>query len=117
MTSGNDWDVRLTGFTIRVNGGVSGTGAGRASPMPNGFTYANIQPNTNPAPAFTADAYSGVFGAHPWSIYNLVGNMQVTPTYDVYLLRRGNRTYKVQLTSYYNATRQSRRITFRYATL
>jgi hypothetical protein len=58
-----------------------------------------------------------VFDAHPWYRYNLDGGHQIWPTYDVFLIRRGDAVYKVQLTSYYGATGDSRQITFRYARL
>jgi hypothetical protein len=67
---------------------------------------------------YRGDAFGGVFDEHRWYRYNLTGtDHQIWPTYDVYLIRRGTEVYKVQLVSYYDATGDSRHITFRYAPL
>lgn len=114
------WDLRFSGFEIRSNGGVSGAGSVSAL-VDNGTPYASITAAyaaTAPAQVFKRDAYSGVFVSQPWYRYNITGtDNQIWPTYNVYLVKRGTETYKVQLTSYYGTTGTSRQITIRYARL
>ncbi len=104
-TASGTWDLRFSGFEIRANGGP----------------YASITAAyaaTAPAQVFKKDAYSGVFVSKPWYRYNITGtDNQIWPTYNVYLVKRGSETYKVQLTSYYGTTGTSRQITIRYARL
>lgn len=111
-TSATDWDLRLEGFTIRVNGGVSGAGKGGAALNTAAFeatTTAVTQAN-----AYRTDVYAGVFGAHRYYRYNLAGDHRISPSFDVYLLRRGTTTWKVQVVSYYSATGTPRQVTFRW---
>ena len=115
-TSATDWDLRLDGFTARVNGGVSGPGKGGAARI-TGATFAAATPASTSANAFRIDAYAGVFGTSRFYKYNIGGDNRITPTFDVYLLKRGSTIYKLQITSYYNATGTARFITFRYAAL
>ena len=115
-TSATDWDLRLDGFTARVNGGVSGPGKGAAAKIA-GATFAAATPASTNANAFRIDAYAGVFGANRFYKYNIGGDNRITPTFDVYLLKRGSTVYKLQVTNYYSATGQGRFITFRYAEL
>lgn len=97
-----------------MNGGVSGPGNGAAARVAN-VSYAAATPASTSATAYRIDAYAGVFGTSRFYKYNLGGDNRITPTFDVYLVKRGNITYKLQITSYYNATGQPRYITFRYA--
>jgi hypothetical protein len=115
-TSATDWDLRLEGFTARVNGGVSGPGKGAAAKI-TGVTYDAATPASTNANAFRIDAYAGVFGTSRFYKYNIGGDNRITPTFDVYLLKRGTTVYKLQITNYYNATGTARFITFRYAEL
>ena len=115
------WDLQFRAWDIRVNSGASGSGSVRALPV-DGGAYASITPAFAagpPASVYKTDAYGGVFGgATPWYRYNITGNdNQIWPTYDVYLVKRGTSVFKVQLTGYYDAAAQPRRITVRYARL
>ncbi|MEX1184259.1 MAG: HmuY family protein [Gemmatimonadota bacterium] len=110
-----DWDIVLDGFTIRVNGGISGSGG--AGAVLSGDAFAVIDDASAAADAYRGDAYGGVFPAHPWYRYNLDGNHTIFPTFDVYLVRRADEIYKVQLTGYYDTAGTARYITFRYERL
>lgn len=114
------WDLRFSGFEIRTNGGVSGTGNVSAL-VDNGTPYADITAPyaaTAPAAVFKRDAYSGIFVSQPWYRYNITGtDNQIWPTFNVYLVRRGTEVYKVQLTGYYGTSGASRQIGIRYARL
>lgn len=115
-SDGTDWDLRFEGYTIRVNGGVSG--GGEAGAVAAGDSFEAFEDASEiPSTLYRGDTYGGVFDAHRWYRYDLEGNHQIWPTYDVYLIRRGAAVYKLQLVGYYGETGDSRQITFRYARL
>lgn len=117
VSSADDWDLALEGYDIRVNGGASGSGQAGAVAATEAFEEITSAAGP-PASAFRGDTYGGVFKQKPWYRYNLTGSdHQVWPTFNVYLLRRGDALYKVQLISYYSAAGEPRRITLRYARL
>lgn len=114
------WDISVSGWEIRTNGGVSGSGSVSAL-VDVGTPYAQIDAAyaaTAPAQVYKRDAYSGVFVSQPWYRYNVTGtDNQIWPTFNVYLVKRGADVYKVQLTGYYAADGTARRIGVRYAKL
>jgi len=111
-----DWDLWFDGFDIRVNGGVSGSGD--AGAVATGESFEAVADASNaPAQVYAADAFGGVFEGEPWYTYNIQGGHQIWPNYNVYLIRRGEALYKVQLVSYYGPEGDSRQITFRYELL
>lgn len=115
VSTAAQWDIALEGYDIRVNGGASGSGQAAAVAATESFA-AITNAASPPASVFRGDSYGGVFKARPWYRYNLTGtDHQIWPTFNVYLLRRGERMYKVQLTSYYGPAGETRRITLRYA--
>jgi len=116
VSDGDGWDLVFEGYDIRVNGGVSGDGAAGAVAAGEPFD-AITDASDVPAQVYAGDAFGGVFEAHPWYRYNLEGNHQIWPTYDVYLIRDGDAVYKVQLIGYYGPTGDTRQITLRYARL
>ncbi|HEX5580261.1 MAG TPA: HmuY family protein [Gemmatimonadaceae bacterium] len=112
-TSTTAWDIELEGWTIRVNGGASGTG--KAAVAETDVPFAEITDAfIGDARAYKTDTYAGIFAQAPWYRYNLRGDHGISPTFDVYLVRRGSRVYKVQLTDYYGPAGEPRRITLRY---
>jgi len=116
VTDASDWDIAIEGYDIRINGGVSGGGGAGAVLADESFDEMTDASDA-PAEVYAGDAFGGVFDEHPWYRYNLEGNHQIHPTFDVYLVRRGDDVYKVQLVSYYGPTGDTRQITFRYALL
>ncbi len=120
VTNASNWDLRFEGWTIRVNGGVSGSGTVRAV-LDTSTAFANITATYAgfvPPQAYSADAFAGVFNQSPWYRYNITGSdNQIWPTFNVYLVRRGTTTFKVQLINYYGPAGQPRRITVRYQRL
>ena len=112
-TSAAAWDLRLDGFSVRVNGGVSGPGKGAAAKITSA-TFAAATPSATAANAFRTDVYAGVFNTSRFYKYNIGGDNRITPTFDVYLLKRGSTVYKLQIIGYDSATGQARHITFRY---
>jgi hypothetical protein len=114
LGSSSDWDIQLTGYTILVNGGISGTGGVAALETAEDFaTLATVSDVPAAAYATGVDGYAGVFAAEPWYRYNLDGNNLISPTFNVYLIRRGTQVWKVQITSYYSTAGTGRFITFR----
>ena len=114
-SSDTEWDLSGEGWDLRLNGGVSGSGQAAATPAAEPFldiTTAATDPR-----AYQTDAFAGVFGSHPWYRYNLTGENIIHPTFDVYLLKRGDAVYKIQLIDYYSAAGDPRHISFRYARL
>ena len=112
IASASNWDIALEGYAIRVNGGVSGNAGVGASAAGEPF-HAITDAGDIPAQVFKGDAYGGVFTSSPWYRYNLTGQHDITPTFDVYLVRRGSTVYKVQITGYYSVTGEARHIGLR----
>ncbi|WKW13397.1 HmuY family protein [Pseudogemmatithrix spongiicola] len=109
------WDLHVQGFTIRVNGGISGSG--KAGAATTATAFADLTTAVTNASAYRIDTYAGVFGSQRYYRYNILGDHRISPTFDVYFLRRGSDTYKLQVTGYYSATGAARHITFRWAKL
>lgn len=109
------WDLQVQGFTIRVNGGISGNGKGGAATTATAF--AGLTTAVTGAAAYRIDTYTGVFGTQRYFRYNIAGDFRINPTFDVYFLRRGADTYKLQIIDYYSVTGAARHITFRWAKL
>ncbi len=110
------WDLRLSGYEIRVNGGVSGSGGVGAvvdESMP--FSQLTAQyASFAPAVAYRSDSYGGVFVSSPWYRYNITGtDNQIWPNFNVYLVKKGDSVYKVQIISYYGPSGTARQITVR----
>ena len=117
VSDASDWDISLQGWELRLNSGVSGSGKAGAVLSTSETFEAITDASDAPPQIYKADAFGGVFTATPWYRYNLDGNHTVFPTYDVYLIKRGDDVYKVQVTGYYGVDGTSRQITFRYALL
>jgi hypothetical protein len=109
------WDLHVQGFTIRVNGGISGSGKGGAATTATAF--ADLTTAVTNASAYRIDTYAGVFGTSRYYRYNILGDHRISPSFDVYFVRRGADTYKLQVTGYYSTTGTARHITFRWAKL
>lgn len=117
VTDESDWDIRVEGFTMRVNGGVSGSGSAGAARFSGSFDSITDDTELPPSNVYSGDAFGGVFDANPWYRYDLEGNHRIWPNYDVYLIRTGSEIYKVQLINYYDEADEPRHITVRYAQL
>ncbi len=109
------WDIRFEGFLIRVNSGVSGGAGHLVAPAQAAFESLDLAAlRATPNAAFGQDALGGPFGAKPWYKYNVTGSdNQIWPNFNVYLVKKGDAVYKVQLTGYYDATGKARVVTVR----
>lgn len=135
-----DWDIAFNATRVMLNGGAMGPGGvvGYCICQNRGATTDQVLamtpdseladfeavraadiPGTSggwAAEVFEAADVAGSAGPR-WYKYNLLGTNQVTPTFNVYLIKRGSEVYKVQLTGYYGPAGETRRITMRYARL
>jgi hypothetical protein len=112
-SSGAEWDIRVDGWDLRVNGGVSGSGEAGAVAVDEAFGA--ITDASDMTTHYSGDAFGGVFVDSPWYRYNLTGDdHHVWPAFEVYLVRRGEEVYKVQIINYYDVAANPRQITFRY---
>jgi hypothetical protein len=107
-----NWDLELEGFTIRLNGGASGSGDAAAAIAAEPFD--DVTTAVTFGSAYRADAFTGIFGASPWYRYDLAGDRRISPTFDVYIIRRGTVAYALQIIDYYSATGAPRHISFRF---
>lgn len=118
--NGCNWDLRLTpAFAIEFNTACNAgsfpldatedfTALVNASGAPE---YGPFLAAISGAIPNTVDDASGVF----W--YNILGDNRLSPTFNVFLVKRGEAVYKVQVTDYYNATGASGFPTIRYLRL
>jgi len=116
VASTSSWDLRLSGYEIRINGGVSGSG-GVSAVLDQTTAFSLITSeyaSSAPAVAYRSDSYGGVFVSSPWYRYNITGtDNQIWPNFNVYLVKRDDAVYKVHITSYYGASGAPRQITIR----
>jgi hypothetical protein len=117
VTSGTGWDLKVSGWHVLANGGVSGSG--KVGVYADTTAFANVTTAVLPAQAYASDAFGGVFAGSPWYRYNIDASApnHIHPTFNVYLLKRGAEVNKVQLIDYYGPAGETRRITFRFARL
>ncbi|MCU0647269.1 MAG: HmuY family protein [Gemmatimonadaceae bacterium] len=124
VASTGRWQLQFRAWTVRANSGVSGPGTVSIARLDN-VDFATLtaqQALAVPRGQFVRDNQVGPFSTNgfqgsPWR-YNILGNdNQVWPTFDVYLVRRGTATWKLQFTSYYGQGAQERQVTIRYARL
>lgn len=115
LSDASSWDLLLEGYTIRLNSGVSGSGRAGATLVNEDFAAIDDASDLSDT-HYRADGYGGVFDEHSWYRYDPKDH-QIWPSYDVYLIRRGDVVYKVQIVGYYNAQGDARHVTFRYARL
>lgn len=107
------WDLKFEGFAIKVNGGMSGPGKGGAALATT--SWAETTSAKTADRAYRTDSYAGIFGSNRYYRYSIAGDNRISPTFDVYLLRRGSTVYKLQIIGYYSQSGQPRTISFRYA--
>ena len=124
------WDLSVNATKVLLNGGTIGIAGVTAYCVCTNESMTSEQvmalTANGQAAAFEAVTASDipsdasfsatVFTEHPWYRYNLTGSdHQIWPLFHVYLIKRGTSVYKVQFTSYYNASGSPRHVTFRYA--
>ena len=125
------WDLGFSATNVVVNGGAAGpagmmayclcqnaaaTSAAILAMTPTSQADAFARVNLTSVPPATTPGWSAeTFATSKWYKYNLSGDNRISPTFDVYLVRRGAVVYKLQLVDYYGPAGETRRISFRYA--
>lgn len=96
------WDIVFTGYTLKLN--PSGSAVSIADPDLTFEGITTISGLGFPSSAYKADGTGGTFSSHPWYRYNInpASPHRITPTYNIYLVKKGNDIYKVQIASYYH---------------
>jgi|SRR5687768_122692 len=126
-----EWDLGIFATTVALNGGAAGPGGitGHCLCQNASATPTDILAMTPASEAAEYDAVtlsdvpaasefaSDVFAQKPWYRYNIAGDNRISPMFHVYLIKRGDAYYKLQLTGYYSATNAPRHITFRFQRL
>jgi hypothetical protein len=127
-----DWDLGFSSLTVLVNGGATGPGGvtlhcicqnGEASDeailaMTPGSELADFEAVTAADIPTSPSVWSvSAIADNPWYRYDILGDHHVSPTYQVYLMKRGDSVFKIQLIGYYGPGGERRQITFRYARL
>ena len=132
-TASTAWDLGFQTTKLVLNGGAAGP-AGMVAycvcqnaavtteqlkAMTPDSELADFEAVTKAQIPAAGDAWSAdVLDQKRWYRYNITGSdHQVWPTFDVYLVKRGDEVYKVQVTGYYGADGKPRQISFRYAKL
>ena len=124
------WDVGFNATSVQLNGGTHGPAGVTGFCVCQNAAATNDQilamtPDNQEA-AFTNvtsasipvvdDKWtSDVFATNPWYRYDLAGDHRISPTFDVYFVKRGSTVYKLQVINYYGAAGETRRITVRYS--
>lgn len=126
------WDIGFNATNVVLNGGASGPAGVSAycicqnttatndeilamTPESEADDFANVTSADIPSAAtvWSSDA----FAASKWYKYDLLGDHRISPTFDVYLIRRGSAVYKLQVIGYYGPAGETRHISFRYVAL
>jgi hypothetical protein len=131
-TASTSWDLGFMATGVQLNGGEAGPGgmvaycvcqnAGATDADILAFTAAGELPDFEAVTAAQIPVAASAWSATaiedtPWYRYNLTGNHDIAPTYNVYLVKRGTEVYKIQIISYYDPAGKTRQITFRYVQL
>lgn len=117
-----DWDIRIYSYDVYLNGSVFGPGSAAAFPVYDGLvdrTDFDAVTNVNQfgPPRWVADEMQSAFTASDWYDYNFNTHI-LTSKMNTYLVRSANKTYKVEIVSYYDPdTQASGTYTFRWAEL
>lgn len=131
--SSTGWDIAFNATKVILNGGANGPAGVVGLCLCQNETATNEQVlamtvegeagdfeevRAADVPAATDSRWAAdVFDTKKWYRYNLTGNHDVSPTFEVFLVRRGSEVFKVQLTGYYGPAGETRRITVKYAKL
>ena len=92
-----DWDLYFSGYSIKLNGGASGSGEAAAlSAYESGMSFEDIVAPIGAG--YRSDQVSSVFSN--WYNYNMTTHTLSTKNH-TYLINTGQQTYKMQLLDYY----------------
>ena len=127
--SSDAWDLSFLGTDVAVNGGDFGP-AGVvaycvcANADASGEAIQQMTPESEledflavtaaDVPTDPAEWEPAAFAIDRWYRYNISNDHLIWPLYNVYLVKRGDDVYKVQIIGYYAADGTPRQLTFRY---
>lgn len=129
--TGTQWDLKASiaarNATLSSNGGVSGSGAGKAvgpldwSALSTYVSGTHDGHDTLPDAVYVTDSNNSLFSTSPWLEYNINNDHRMLPNYRVYLLNTNTtdaaaKVYAVQVIGYYGGSTgaTSGYITLRY---
>lgn len=125
-----EWDLAFAGTNLSVNGGEGGAGGVTAYCICQNATATDdevqlMTPETEltdfqavtaaDIPTAEGEWHPASIAASPWYRYNIAMRHLIWPTYNVYLVKRGEDVYKVQVIGYYGEDGTPRQVTVRYA--
>jgi hypothetical protein len=129
-STSSNWDIGFNATSVALNGGTSGPAGVTGICLCQNAAATNDQvlqmtPDNQEA-AFTAISVgsvpgtsaawsSDVFAVSKWYRYDILGDHVISPTYDIYFVKRGTAVYKIQITGYYGPAGEVRQITARYS--
>jgi hypothetical protein len=107
----------VTGYCLCQNAGATDAEILAMTPELELSDFEAVTATTVDPATYSANASPDVFAATPWYKYNLAGDHRISPTFNVYLVRRAETLYKLQLINYYGPAGEIRQVTFRYVRL
>lgn len=113
LNGGNDGPAGVTGFCVCQNSAATNNQILAMTPDNQESAFTNV--TSASIPVVDDKWASDVFATNPWFRYDLAGDHRISPTFDVYFVKRGAAVYKLQLINYYGAAGETRRITARYS--
>lgn len=129
-STSTNWDIAFKTTSVMLNGGANGPGGVTGYCLCQNATATDdailaMTPESE-EPAFTETTAASVptsasvwdpdvFANDPWYKYDLAGDHHISPTFNVYLVKRGATVYKLQLINYYGPAGETRQITVRYS--
>jgi len=113
LNGGANGPAGMTGFCICQNGAATDDQILAMTPdnQDAGFTTVTASSIPTSDSSWTSD----VFDTHAWYRYNITGDHHISPTFDVYLIKRGSTVYKLQLINYYGPAGEVRQISGRFS--
>lgn len=111
-----NWDISFKRAEIRLNGGVSGPGAGAVVKLPQTFSQVTMAPDEGyvedgDGPTSDIGTQDGL-AMNDWFLFE---NSTVTPVAQTYVIRTAKGKYaKLEILSYYGSGGQSAFYSFRY---
>lgn len=126
--SSDAWDIAFQGTNVMLNGGSAGPAdVGGICICANQWVsddeIRQMTADTEAedflavtAASIPADAEwtASIFGTSPWFRYNIRDDHMIWPNFNVYVVRRDDAMYRVQLTGYYNEYGEPRHLTLQY---
>lgn len=115
LNGGPSGPAGVTGYCVCQNAGATNDAILAMTPESEAADFTSVTGADIPVSASSWS--SDVFATSKWYEYDLLGDHRISPTFDVYLVKRGATVYKLQIINYYGPAGESRRISFRYARL